>query len=249
MRLHSLLLAVGVALLIPSAGYTRQDPRAPATRPLRDGVQEMVYRPGHGVTAPTIDKQVKPEYTRAARIAQVEGTVKLECVVSADGIVREARVIQPLHPSLDVEALRTVAEWRFKPGTKDRKPVAVRVEIEIVFALRDADQPRRGPAVDSPEVFKIGDSVMAPRVLHEVKPQYTVTAMRERVQGTVWMRCVVLSDGTVGDVQVTHTLHPDQDEEAVRTLRKWTFKPGTKDGVAVPVQVDVEMTFTLAPRR
>jgi outer membrane biosynthesis protein TonB len=46
-------------------------------------------------------------------------------------------------------------------------------------------------------------------------------------------------------------MHPDQDEEAVRTLRQWTFKPGTKDGVAVPVRVEVEMTFTLGsgPRK
>ena len=59
------------------------------------------------------------------------------------------------------------------------------------------------------------------------------------------IECVVLPDGTVRDVRVTTPLHPDLDEESVRTLRQWTFKPGTKDGVAVPVQVEVEMTFTL----
>lgn len=35
------------------------------------------------------------------------------------------------------------------------------------------------------------------------------------------------------------------DEEAVKTLKQWRFAPGTKDGVAVPVVVEVEMTFTV----
>jgi hypothetical protein len=30
----------------------------------------------------------------------------------------------------------------------------------------------------------------------------------------------------------------------VRALRRWTFTPGTKDEVAVPVQVEVDMSFT-----
>jgi len=55
----------------------------------------------------------------------------------------------------------------------------------------------------------------------------------------------VLTDGTVGDVKVTKPLDPGLDAEAVRTVRQWTFAPGTKDGQAVPVQVMVEMTFTL----
>ena len=50
---------------------------------------------------------------------------------------------------------------------------------------------------------------------------------------------------------MTKPLHPELDEEAIRTLRQWVFKPGTKDGVAVPVQIEVEMTFTLGkgPRK
>jgi hypothetical protein len=28
-------------------------------------------------------------------------------------------------------------------------------------------------------------------------------------------------------------------------MKQWEFKPGTKDGKAVPVEVAVEMTFTL----
>lgn len=35
------------------------------------------------------------------------------------------------------------------------------------------------------------------------------------------------------------------DEEAVKTVKQWRFAPGKKDGVAVPVLLEVEMTFTI----
>ena len=195
--------------------------------------------------APRVIKEVKPQYPAAVRAEGVEGIVRLECLVREDGTVGEARVIAPLHPELDREALRSVTEWRFQPGTKDGKPVAVRVEIEMSFSLRDALEPSKGPLLDSPEVFKPSPAIKTPTLLSEVKPQYTANAMRAKVGGRVKLECVVLTDGTVGDVRVAEQLHPELDNEAVRALRKWRFRPGMKDGVAVPVQVQVEMTFTL----
>jgi TonB family protein len=214
--------------------------------------QEQVYQVGEGIVAPSLEKRVKPDYTPDARTAQVEGVVKLECVVLPGGSVSLARVVVPLHPGLDAEALKALSQWRFKPGTKDGKPVAVRIEVEIGFALSDGAMPeRRGPALDSPDVFKAGSGVTLPVIVRETKPTYSPSAMRDGAQGSVKLECVVLTDGTVGDIRLTKPLHPDLDEEAIRTLRQWTFKPGTKDGVAVPVQVDVEMTFTLrgGPRK
>jgi TonB family protein len=211
--------------------------------------QEQVFRPGEGVTPPVVERQFKPEYTAVALADRVEGVMTLECVVRADGIVGEAHVVKSLHPSLDVEALQALADWRFKPGMKDGKPVAVRVEIEMSFSLQDAEQPLRGPAVDSPEVFTEGNGVTGPTLVRDVKPQFTASAMRERAQGLVRMKCVVLPDGTVGDVKVTAHVHPDLDRSAVRAVRQWTFKPGTKDGVAVPVQIEVQMAFTLGSRK
>lgn len=231
MRASIFLVAVAVGLGAASAG--------------RAG-QAQVYRPGDGVTAPVVEKQFKPDYTSEALADRVEGIMTLECVVRADGTVGEAHVVRSLHPSLNMEALQALANWRFKPGRKDGKPVAVRVEIEMSFLLRDAEPPRRGPAVDSPEVFTEGNGVTGPKLIRDVKPHFTPGAMRERAQGRVRMKCVVLSDGTVGDVKVTQQVHPELDRSAVRAVRQWTFEPGTKDGVAVPVQVEVQMAFMLS---
>jgi TonB family protein len=35
------------------------------------------------------------------------------------------------------------------------------------------------------------------------------------------------------------------DDEAVKAMKQWSFNPGKKDGKAVPVLVEVEMSFTL----
>ena len=34
-----------------------------------------------------------------------------------------------------------------------------------------------------------------PRVVTEVKPEYTAAAMQARIQGTIWMTAVVLANG------------------------------------------------------
>ena len=37
---------------------------------------------------------------------------------------------------LDTQAVEAARQWLFKPGTKDGKPIAVRVTLEMVFTLK-----------------------------------------------------------------------------------------------------------------
>jgi protein TonB len=96
-------------------------------------------------------------------------------------------------------------------------------------------------------VYRPGNGVTLPRVLHEERPQYTSDAMRAKVQGTVLLECVVRPDGSVGDVQVVRSLDPTfgLDQQAVAAARKWRFAPGTRLGEPVPVLITIELTFTL----
>ena len=95
-----------------------------------------IYKPGNGVTAPTVVRQVKPQYTPAAMKAKVEGIVGVECVVEATGRVGDVTVTRSLDEGLDQEAIKAVRQWRFEPGTKDGKAVRVRVTLEMSFTLR-----------------------------------------------------------------------------------------------------------------
>lgn len=95
--------------------------------------------------------------------------------------------------------------------------------------------------------YRPGSGVSLPEVIREVKPQYTADAMRAKVQGTVWLECIVMPDGSVGNVKITKSLDPvfGLDQEAVKAARQWRFKPGMRQGQPVPVIITIELTFTL----
>lgn len=97
-------------------------------------------------------------------------------------------------------------------------------------------------------VYEAGTSgVTLPTLLKEVKPHYTAEAIRNRIQGSVLLAAVVLSDGTVGVVTVLRSLDTafGLDAEAVVAAKQSVFSPGMKDSQPVAVRVTIEMTFTL----
>ncbi|MGC4080568.1 MAG: TonB family protein [Vicinamibacterales bacterium] len=96
-------------------------------------------------------------------------------------------------------------------------------------------------------VYQLGTGVTTPRILREVKPAYTSDAMRAKVQGTVLLQCVVRPDGSVTDIQILRSLDSvfGLDQEAIKAARQWRFAPGTRMGQPVPVQITIELTFTL----
>ena len=89
--------------------------------------------------------------------------------------------------------------------------------------------------------------MVSPRLLKDAKPNYLPSAMQHKVSGFIGMEAVVEIDGTVGEVRVTQPLDRKfgLDDEAVATVKKWLFAPGTKDGVVVPVVIEVRMSFKL----
>jgi protein TonB len=110
--------------------------------------------------------------------------------------------------------------------------------------------PGLGPGRDGGtggEGYQVGNGVVSPRLIREIKPGYTPEAMRARIQGMVTLRAVVLPDGSVGTADVVRSLDSafGLDEEALKTVKLWRFMPGTLAGRAVPVLVEIELTFTL----
>jgi TonB family protein len=69
--------------------------------------------------------------------ARSSGAVLLECVVTNTGEVTEVRILRSLDATvgLDEEAAKGARQWRFRPGTLNGRPVAVRVTIELSFFI------------------------------------------------------------------------------------------------------------------
>jgi periplasmic protein TonB len=94
-----------------------------------------VYHVSNQVTAPKVTSSPQPEYTPDGRLRRIQGTVMLEVDVLADGTVGTVALVRGLFPGLDESAAKTVKTWRFTPGTKDGKPVAVGTPVTVMFRL------------------------------------------------------------------------------------------------------------------
>jgi protein TonB len=77
-----------------------------------------------------------PEYSDKGRKKKINGAVAVTMIVTADGTVRDVKVSKGLEESLDRQAIAAVSKWRFEPATKDGKPVAVHLDVEVDFRLR-----------------------------------------------------------------------------------------------------------------
>jgi len=95
--------------------------------------------------------------------------------------------------------------------------------------------------------YRPGNGVETPRLIREIKPQYTAQAMRAKIQGEVLLECIVQPDGSVGNIRVVRSLDAafGLDQEAIKAARQWRFAPGTKQGEPVPVLVTIAIAFTL----
>lgn len=131
---------------------------------------------------------------------------------------------------------------------RDATLVAVLLSIAGCYGCSSSPTTPSASAPKAITVYEAGTGgVSLPTVFKEVKPAYTAEAIGNRIQGTVLMSVVVLSDGTVGEVTVLRSLDTTfgLDAQAVLAAKQWLFNPGMKDGVAVAVRVTMEMTFTL----
>ena len=93
--------------------------------------------------------------------------------------------------------------------------------------------------------FRPGSGVEPPRLLREVKADYTDEARRGNIEGEVELEIVVRRDGTVGEVKIVRGLRGGLNDRAVQAVRQWRFAPGRMKGAPVDVVVEVGVEFRL----
>lgn len=108
-----------------SGGAVEDQPDAMPTFPGGiDGWTKYLY---HNLTYP--EKELRK---------RIEGRVLVQFVVTAEGKVRDVKVLHSVSPGLDAEAMRVVKKSRgWNPGIKDGKPVNTRFTVPIRFALNE----------------------------------------------------------------------------------------------------------------
>jgi len=94
-------------------------------------------------------------------------------------------------------------------------------------------------------IYRPGGAVSAPRLITEVEPRYTSDALRDKIQGAVWLEAVVTRDGRASQIHVVRSLDRGLDEEAVAAVVRWRFDPGRLAGLPVDVLVTIRLDFSI----
>jgi protein TonB len=91
-------------------------------------------RVGGNVQKANLINAPKPVYPPLARQARIQGTVKLNAVISKEGAIEQLTVVTG-HPLLIPSALEAVKQWRYKPTLLNGEPVEVITQIDVNFTL------------------------------------------------------------------------------------------------------------------
>ena len=209
----------------------------PAVR-VRIGNGESV--PNHIVRPPQAISYTYPSYTDEARRLGIEGIVTVEAEFDINGNFQILRIVRGIGFGLDENALAALRDWRFLPAQRNGARVRVVAQIDIGF-----NRPNDVAKELWDSAVPIGAGVSPPSIVTRVSPQNPPEARAEGLQGTVVLKAVVLEDGSIQVVGLTQGLGSGLDENAIRALEQWTFRPGTREDKPVKVRLNVEISFSL----
>jgi TonB family protein len=117
--------------------------------------------------------------------------------------------------------------------------------VAAAVAILSAQHPRTAP-VPLASGYGAGAylaSEVGQTLVNTFEPSYPKQAARDGVEGEVLLEAVVGPNGKVTKAQVTRSVDPVLDREALNALTKWIFQPGSVDGQPVGIIVPISMRF------
>ncbi len=107
----------------------------PPPPPPKPKVPERV-RVGGQVESAKLIFGPKPDYPPLAKMARIQGEVRLDALISKDGTIENLKVISG-HPLLVASAMEAVKRWRYQPTLLNGEAVEVATEIDVNFTLAE----------------------------------------------------------------------------------------------------------------
>jgi len=133
-----------------------------------------------------------------------------------------------------------------------RSAYAYRLYQNDGLTLQQAIQAAAGATIESSAADNLARNarntgVSPPQPVSMPAPVFPAGLGVMDVQGAVSVQFTVAPDGRTVGIQVLGSTHPQLGKAALEAVSKWTFKPGSRNGVAVPVTMKVPIIF--APGR
>ena len=105
--------------------------------------------------------------------------------------------------------------------------------------------PGGGGGGDYSRIFTGKDVTTKARLISKPEPQYTEDARKNQVTGTVVLKVVFASNGSVQNIRTVSGLPYGLTERAIAAARQIKFVPATKDGHQVSMWMQLEYNFNL----
>jgi TonB family protein len=191
-------------------------------------------------------------YPPAAKEQKLQGKVAGMILVSETGGVESVRFFKG-DAILAAAAEQAAKQWKFKPVTKDSRPVPVIAGVTFNFVLPENPQDAKDvtaeldQATSFPQSVRVSDSVMRGMIQRKINPPYPEKARNARIEGTVTMRVRINKEGEIADLQVVSgpkALVPS----ALEAVHQWQYKPYLFMGRPVEVESDIQVNFSLSSR-
>lgn len=134
-----------------------------------------------------------------------------------------------------------------KVGPQEATQIAI-PEPEEAFAPfepYDAERPGQKEPAGAPPFVRAGAGGSVPSCIYCPPPQYSNAARKVKFTGTVILDVTVAEDGRATDIRVLKGVPFGLNEQAIRAVNEWTFKPASSGDKPVAVRVPIETTFRL----
>jgi TonB family protein len=105
--------------------------------------------------------------------------------------------------------------------------------------------PGGGGGGDYSRIFTGKDVTTKARLISKPEPQYTEDARKNQITGTVVLKVVFASNGSVQNIRTVSGLPYGLTERAIAAARQIKFVPATKDGHQVSMWMQLEYNFNL----
>ena len=134
-----------------------------------------------------------------------------------------------------------------RPYLQTGKPDAALAKETGILRFQASDEPLKEVTffiVEEMPEFPGGEVELRQHIATQVK--YPQEAVRDSIQGRVYVTFIVASDGTVKEPKIARGVHPLLDAEAIRVVSGLpVWKPGRQKGEEVNVSYTIPISFVL----
>jgi TonB family protein len=202
------------------------------------------------ITNPTCEYCPLPEFPHDKSTVNSSGEVWLAVTVLTDGTPTNISIVKNAGDESDAKAVEALLTWKFKPGLDgDGHPAEKRTSVEVQFEwFPNQNSSRRiQPAGSISSTTAPQNLRGTPICLYCPRPDYTQEAKKKKIEGEVWVEVLVTPSGDVAEAKVTRSLGYGLDEEAIKAVKKWKFRPLIgPEGKAIKVIATIQVRFHLS---